>query len=106
VGAKAADQKLEWLDQKGDWLKAVRKAADAHKAAAEAKVEWEKAKVAQQKNIKMDGDFSVSNYEGQWKDRNSDWESAKKNAASQESKTKDREKKWQDLVAQQNKMKG
>jgi chromosome segregation ATPase len=103
-GVKVADAKLSWLDDKHDWLKVASKAAEAHILAAQAKVEFEKAKVAQQKNIKPDGDFSVGNYEDQWKDKNSDWESAKKKAASEESDAKDSEKKWQDLQAQHAKM--
>jgi hypothetical protein len=106
LGVKAAELKLDWLSGKLDWLKAVRTAAEAHQAAAEAKVELEKAKVAQEKGIKAGDDFAVSNYEGQWKDRNEDWESAKKAAASEENRAKEREKKWQDLVSQQSKMKG
>ena len=105
VGVKAADMKLDWLSQKRDWLKAVKRAAEAHERAAEAKVELEKAKLAEQKKIKPDGDFSVANYETQWKRSNQDWEDAKTYAASQETKTKDREKKYQDIVAQQGKMK-
>jgi len=105
VGVKAAELKLDWLNQKRDWLKAIRKAAAAHRMAAEAKVELEKAKLAEQKKIKPDGDFSVGNYESQWKKSNQDWEDAKSYAAPQESKAKDREKKYQDLVAQQGKMK-
>jgi hypothetical protein len=104
VGVKAADLKLEWLSQKRDWLKAVKRAAEAHTAAAEAKVEFEKAKLAEQKKIKADGDFAVTNYESQWKSRNQAWEDAKGYAATQENKAKDREKKYQDLVAQQSKM--
>jgi hypothetical protein len=105
VGVKAADLKLEWLSQKRDWLKAVKRAAEAHTLAAEAKVELEKAKLAEQKKIKQDGDFAVANYEGQWKSRNQGWEDAKSFAATQENKAKDREKKYQDLIAQQTKMK-
>jgi hypothetical protein len=106
VGAKAADAKIDWLNEKKDWLKATRDAADAHVAAAQAKVELEKAKVAQAKGIKPDSDFSLGNYEDQWKDKNSDWESAKKKAASEEKDSKESEKKWQDLVAQHQKMSG
>jgi hypothetical protein len=106
LGVKAADAKLDWLDEKKDWLKASRAAADAHVLAAQAKVEYEKAKVAQAKGIKPDSDFSVGNYQDQWKDKNSDWESAKKKATSEEKDCKDSEKKWQDLVAQHQKMSG
>ena len=105
-GVKVADSKLEWLDQKEDALKADRKAAEAHQKAAEAKTELEKAKLAQQKNIKPDSDFSVGDFEGQYKDKNSDWESAKKDAASEGKKAAEREQKWKDLVAQQAKMRG
>jgi hypothetical protein len=106
LGVKVAEQKLEWLDDKKDWLKAARDAAEAHVAAAQAKVEFEKAKLAQQKGIKPDGDFSVGNYEDQWKDRDGDWQSAKKKASSAEKDAKSSEKKWQDLAAQHQKMKG
>jgi chromosome segregation ATPase len=106
TGVKAAEQKLTWLDDKQDWLEAVQKAADAHIEAAQAKVEWEKAKVAQAKGIKPDSDFNPSNFEEQWKDKNSDWESAKKKATSEEKDAKNSEAKWKDLVAQQQKMKG
>jgi hypothetical protein len=105
LGVKAADAKLAWLDQKEDWLKAVRAAADAHVAAAQAKVELEKARVAQQKGIKPDGEFSIGNYDGQYKDRKSDWEDAKKKSASAEKDSKEAEKKWQDLAGQISKMK-
>ena len=105
MGVKAADLKLEWLSQKRDWLKALKRAAEAHRTAAEAKVELEKAKLADQKKIKPDGDFAVANYETQWKRSNQEWEDAKSYAASQENKAKDREKKYQDLVAQHGKMK-
>jgi hypothetical protein len=69
-------------------------------------VEWEKAKVAQQKGIKPGSDFEVGNYESQWKDRNSDWESAKKDVESLDKKTKDREQSWKEAQAQQAKLKG
>ena len=58
------------------------------------------------KPLKPDGDFSVGNYEDQWKDRDGDWQSAKKKAASAEKDAKSSEKKWQDLVAAHQKMKG
>ena len=60
----------------------------------------------QAKGIKPDSDFSVGNYEDQWKDKNSDWESAKKKATSDEKDSKESEKTWQDLVAQHQKMSG
>jgi hypothetical protein len=105
VGVKVAELKLDWLSQKRDWLKAVKRAAEAHTVAAEAKVELEKAKLAEQKKIKPDGEFAVGNYESQWKKNNQNWEDAKSYASTQESKAKDREKKYQDLVSQQGKMK-
>lgn len=104
VGVKAAALKLAWLDQKRDWLKAVKQVADAHRSAAEAKVELEKARLAKEKNIKTDGNFSLANYETQWKSRTQAWEDAKTNAAARENKAKDGEKKYQDLLSQQNKM--
>jgi hypothetical protein len=106
MGIKVAEAKLDWLDQKRDWLKAASDAADAHQKAAEAKVEWEKAKVAQQKGIKPGSDFEVGNYESQWKDKNGDWESAKKDVESLANKTKDREQKWKETAAEQAKSKG
>jgi hypothetical protein len=105
LGVKAADAKLSWLEQKKEWLEATRDAATAHATAAQAKVELEKAKVAQQKGIKPDGDFAVSNYQDQYNDQNDDWQSAKKKAASEEKDAKEAEKKWQDLTAQVQKMK-
>jgi hypothetical protein len=105
LGVKAAEAKLSWLDEKKDWLKAAKAAADAHVGAAQAKVELEKAKVAQQKGIKPDSDFSVGNYQDQYNDQNDDWQSAKKKAASEEKDAKEAEKKWQDLTAQVQKMK-
>ena len=45
-------------------------------------MELEKAKLAQQKGIKPSGDFAVGNFEDQWKDKNDDWQSAKKKADS------------------------
>jgi chromosome segregation ATPase len=105
LGVKAAEAKLSWLDAKKDWLKASLNAANAHVGAAQAKVELEKAKVAQQKGIKPDSDFAVSNYQDQYNDQNDDWQSAKKKAASEEKDAKEAEKKWQDLTAQVQKMK-
>jgi hypothetical protein len=106
MGVKVSDTKLEWLDQKGDWLKASSRAADAHEGAAQAKVELAKAKLAQQKGIKPSGDFSVGNFEDQWKDKNDDWQSAKKKADSEQKSTQEREAKWKDISTQQAKMKG
>src|ERR1022692_510032 len=106
LGVKVSSAKLDWLDQKADWLKAASKAAEAHQEAAHAKVELEKAKLAKQKGIKPGNDFSVGNYEDQWKDKNDDWQSAKKKADSQEKDTKEREQKWKDISTQQAKMKG
>jgi hypothetical protein len=106
MGVKVADSKLEWLDQKEDWLKASAKAADAHEAAAQAKVQLEKAKLAQAKGIKPSGDFSVGNFQDQWKDKNDDYQSAKKKADSEQKDTQAREKKYQEISAQQAKMKG
>jgi hypothetical protein len=106
MGVKVANAKLEWLDEKGDWLKASSKAADAHEAAAQAKVELTKAKLAQQKGIKPSSDFSVGNFEDQWKDKNDDWQSAKKKADSEQKSTQEREAKWKDISTQQAKMKG
>ncbi len=106
LGVKVSTAKLDWLDQKGDWLKAASKAAEAHQEAAQAKVELEKAKLAKQKGIKPGSDFSVDNYQDQWKDKNDDWQSAKKKADSEEKDTKEREEKWKDISTQQAKMKG
>ncbi|HVZ89359.1 MAG TPA: hypothetical protein VHG72_20510 [Polyangia bacterium] len=106
LGVKAADAKLAWLSQKEDWLEATAKAADAHEAAARAKVELEKAKLAQQKGIKPSSDFSVGNFEDQWKDKNEDWQSAKKKADSEQKSTQDKEADWKQLTEQQSKMKG
>jgi hypothetical protein len=105
-GVKVADQKLSYLDEKQDSLEAARAAADAHVAAAQAKIELEKAKVAQQKNIKPDSDFQVGNYDDQWKDKNGDWESAKKKAKSENDDAQEAQKKWQDMQTQLQKMKG
>jgi hypothetical protein len=106
MGVKASAAKMEWLDQKEDWIKASAKAADAHEAAAQAKVELAKAKLAQQKGIKPSGDFSVGNFEDQWKDKNDDWQSAKKKAESEQKSTQEREAKWKEISTQQGKMKG
>jgi hypothetical protein len=105
-GVTAAQAKLDWLGEKKDWLKAASKAADAHQDAALAKVELEKAKLAKQKGIKPSGDFSVGNYEDQWKDKNDDWQSAKKKADSEEKDAKSSEEKWKNASAAQAKMKG
>jgi hypothetical protein len=106
VGVKAADTKVDWLNKKRKWFKAQRDAADDHFAAADSRLELEKAKLAQQKNIKPGADFSVGDYESQWKDKNGDWESAKKDAESEQKKATDREQKWKDLVAQHQKLRG
>jgi hypothetical protein len=106
LGVKVSAAKMEWLDEKEDWLKASAKAADAHEAAAQAKVELAKAKLAQQKGIKPSGDFSVANFEDQWKDKNDDWQSAKKKADSEQKSTQEREAKWKEISTQQAKMKG
>jgi hypothetical protein len=106
LGVKVAEAKLDWLDKKEDALKAERAAAEAHQKAAEAKAELEKARLAQQKNIKPSSDFSVGDYESQWKDKNSDWESAKKDAESEQKKAADREQKWKEMVAQHQKLRG
>jgi hypothetical protein len=100
LGMKAADAKLDWLAQKKSWLKDARTAAERHIAAAEAKVELEKAKVAKQKGIKPSDDFDVGRFESQWKDKSSDWDSARKDAESDEKSTKKMEEKWHDLVSQ------
>jgi hypothetical protein len=107
LGVKVADAKLAWLDQKRDWLKAVRAAAEAHQREAEARAELEKARLAKKHDIKpSEGPVDVGNFDGQWKDRNDEWQSAKKDAAAAEQKTKDREKAYQDLAAQYAKLKG
>jgi chromosome segregation ATPase len=106
LGMKAAEGKLNWLSQKRDWLKDMRTAADRHVAAAEARVELEKAKVAKQKGLKPSDDFDVAKFESQWKDKNSDWDSARKTAESDQKDTKKAEEKWQDLVSQYAKSKG
>ena len=106
MGVKVSAAKMEWLDEKEDWLKASAKAADLHEAAAQAKVELAKAKLAQQKGIKPSGDFSVANFEDQWKDKNDDWQSAKKKAESEQKSTQEREAKWKEISTQQAKMKG
>jgi chromosome segregation ATPase len=106
MGVKVVEAKLDWLDQKQDWLKAMRDAADAHQKAAEAKVELEKARVAKQKGIKPGPDFSVDDYESQWKSKDGDWQSAKKDSESQEKRTKEREQKWKDLADEQGKLRG
>ena len=68
--------------------------------------EFEKAKLAQQKNIKPDSSFSVGDYESHWMYKNSDWESAKKDAESADKKANEREQKWKELVAQHQKLRG
>src|SRR6185369_9717770 len=105
-GVKVSEAKLAWLEQKEDALKAERTAAEAHERAAEAKTEFEKAKLAQQKGIKPDSGFSLGDFESQWKDKNGDWESAKKDAAAEQKKADEREQKWKDLVAQHQKLRG
>lgn len=106
MGVKVSATKMEWLDEKEDWLNASAQAADAHAVAAQAKIELAKAKLAQQKGIKPSGDFSVGNFEDQWKDKNDDWQSAKKKADSKQKSTQEHEAKWKDISAQQAKMKG
>ena len=69
-------------------------------------MELEKAKLAKQKDIKPGDDFAVDDYESQWKDKNSDCQSAKKDAESEDKKANEREQKWKEMVAQHAKMKG
>lgn len=106
LGLKAAEAKLDWLAQKKTWLKETQTAAEAHVAAAEARVELEKAKVAKQKGLKPSDDFDLGKFESQAKDRASGWESAKKDAASEEKSAKSRQETWQDLVSQHSKSRG
>jgi hypothetical protein len=106
LGVKAADAKLDFLSQKKTWLKATRTAAERHIAAADAKVELEKAKVAKQKGLKPSDDFDVGKFESQWKDKSSDWESAKKDVESEDKSTKKSQENWQDLVSQHSKAQG
>jgi len=103
---KVVESKLEWLEQKRDWLKQNKKAAEAHVEAAKAHVELEKAKVAQQRGIKPSSDFAVSDFESQWKSKNSDYESEKKDATSEEQDTKKKEERWHEQQTQLQKMKG
>jgi hypothetical protein len=106
LGLKAAEAKMDWLSQRKDWLKQTRSTAQAHIDAAEARVEFEKAKVAKQKGLKPSDDFDAAKFESQWRDKNAEYESSKKDVQSEERKTKELETKWQDLVNQQSKAKG
>ena len=106
LGLKMADAKLDWIVQKKAWYKANRSAADAHVAAAEAKVELEKARVAKTKGIKTADEVDVGKFESQWKDRSSDWQSAKEDAESEQKSTQKLEEKWKDLVGQHSKSQG
>ncbi|HEX3697738.1 MAG TPA: hypothetical protein VH374_20360 [Polyangia bacterium] len=102
---KVAEAKIEWLTQKRTADKQAGAAADAHIEANNAKVELEKARVAKAKGIKTASPLDVSDFESQWKGKNSDFESAEKDAASEEKSAKKLEEKWQDLQAQRDKMK-
>lgn len=106
LGLKAADAKLDWIVQKKAWYKANRSAAEAHVAAAEAKVELEKARVAKSKGIKTADEVDVGKFESQSKDRASDWQSAKKDADSEQKSAQKLEEKWKDLVSQHSKSQG
>ena len=106
LGLKAAEAKLDWVTQKKTWYKASRSAADAHVAAAEAKVELEKARVAKQKGIKTNDEIDVGKFESQSKGRSSDWNSAKKDADSEQKSAQKLEEKWKDLVSQHAKAQG
>jgi hypothetical protein len=106
LGLKMAEAKLDWIVQKKTWYKANRSAADTHLAAAEAKVELEKARVAKNKGIKTTDDVDVGKFESQWKDRNSDWQSAKKDADSEQKSAQKLEATWKDLVSQHGKAQG
>lgn len=106
LGLKAADAKLDWIVQKKAWYKATRNAADAHVAAAQAKVELEKARVAKTAGIKTTDEIDVGKFESQSKDRSSDWQSAKKDAESEQKSAQKLEDRWKDLVGQHSKAKG
>ena len=106
LGLKAADAKLDWIVQKKAWYKATRNAADAHVAAAQAKVELEKARVAKTAGIKTTDEIDVGKFESQWKDRSSDWQSAKKDVESEQKSAQKLEERWKDLVGQHSKAKG
>jgi hypothetical protein len=101
-----AEAKLDWVVQKKAWYKANRNAADAHLAAAEAKVELEKARVAKNKGIKTNDQVDVDKFESQWKDRNSDWQSAKKDTESEQKSAQKLEATWKDLTGQHSKAQG
>ena len=104
---KVADAKIAWVEQKRDWLKTVRAAAEAHQQEAEARAELEKARLAKKHDIKpSEGPVDVGGFDGQWKGRNDDWQSAKKDAAAAEQKTKEREQAYKDVSAQYAKLKG
>ena len=103
---KVVEAKLDYLNQKKTAIKQARAAADAHIEANAAKIEFEKAKVAKAKGVKTADPINVGDFESQWKYKNSDWESAKKDAASEDKDTKKLEEKWQDLQKQHSKMHG
>jgi len=106
LGIKVAEAKLDWIVQKKTWYKANRNAADAHLAAAEAKVELEKARVAKSRGIKTTDDIDVGKFESQWKSRNSDWQSAKRDTDSEQKSAQKLEATWKDLVSQHSKAQG
>ncbi len=106
MGVKVAEAKIDFLEEKEEWLEQSREAALLHVQAANAKVELEKARVAQQKGIKPSDDFNLGRFESQWKDKNSDFESARKDAASLEKDAKEMEQKWQNLSTQYAQMRG
>ena len=106
LGVKAAQAKLDWLDEKEDWLKAASQRRRRASGCGAGQGGARKSQARQAKGIKPSGDFSVDNYQDQWKDKNDDWQSAKKKADSEEKDTKEREEKWKSVSAEQGKMKG
>ena len=94
LGVKAADVKVDWLSKKRKWIKAQRDAADEHFAAADARLELEKAKLAQQKDIKPSKDFDVMNFESDNLKKQQNYSSARMDADKMQADVDRLERDW------------
>lgn len=100
LGKRAAEAKVDSLEAKRTWQKAVGDQADARISATVSKVELEKAKLAQAKNIKPTKDFDPSKFAEDYDRRAIDADKARSAADRKKEAFERAATDWKNLKAQ------
>lgn len=97
LGRRAADAKLTFLKAQRQWLKKLIRWGQHNAYAKQAKLELEKARIAQARNIRPAG-FELGNFERQYKERSEAAQRAKHEADKDRERVTALQKEWESKV--------